>query len=133
MVERLNIATGSPFEPRFGFSRAVKVDRTVFVSGCTAIQSDGTIPAAGDCYAQAVLAFETIEKALRQAGATLKDVVRTRIFATDMDQYESIERAHRELFGDIRPASTLVEVSRLIHPDMLIEIEADAVIGSDMS
>jgi enamine deaminase RidA (YjgF/YER057c/UK114 family) len=106
----------------------VKVGNMVFVSGSTAIQPDGTVAGVGDAYAQTVAALRTIEKALQQAGASLKHVVRTRMFATNLDHTEAIGKAHAEFFRDIRPAATLVEISRLVHPDMLIEIEADAVI-----
>lgn len=128
MATRTNISSGSPFEPVFGFSRAVKVGNQVFVSGTTAIRPDGTVAGVGDPYTQMVETLRTIETALRQAGATLKDVVRTRMFATNLAHTEAIGKAHAEFFGAIRPASTLVEVARLVHPDMLIEIEADAVI-----
>ena len=128
MATRTNISSGSPFEPVFGFSRAVKVGHQVFVSGTTAIRPDGTVAGVGDPYTQTVETLRTIETALRQAGATLKDVVRTRMFATNLAHTEAIGKAHAEFFGAIRPASTLVEIARLVHPDMLIEIEADAVI-----
>ncbi len=129
MATRKNISSGSPFEPAFGFSRAVKVGNQVFVSGSTAIQPDGSVAGVGDPYAQAVQALKTIEAALQQAGASMKDVVRTRIFSTNiMDHLDALAKAHSEVFGTIRPASTAVEVSRLAHPDLLIEIEADAVI-----
>jgi enamine deaminase RidA (YjgF/YER057c/UK114 family) len=128
MAERTNISSGSPFEPTFGFSRAVKVGQMVFVSGSTAIQSDGTVAGVGDAYTQTVETLRTIAQALQRAGASLQEVVRTRIFVTNINHFEAVQRAHAECFGTIRPASTLVEVSRLVHPDMLIEIEADAVI-----
>lgn len=128
MATRTNISSGAPYEPIFGYSRAVKVGNMVFVSGSTAIQPDGSVTGVGDAYAQTIAALRTIEKALQQAGASLKHVVRTRMFATNLDRAEAIGKAHAEFFRDVRPASTLVEVSRLVHPDMLIEIEADAVI-----
>ncbi len=129
MATRQNISSGSPFEPTFGFSRAVKVGNMVFVSGSTAIQPDGTVAGVGDPYAQAVQALKTIESALQQAGASMKDVVRTRLFSTDLiDHLDALAKAHSEVFGTIRPASTGVEISRLAHPDLLIEIEVDAVI-----
>jgi enamine deaminase RidA (YjgF/YER057c/UK114 family) len=129
MATRTNISSGAPYEPIFGYSRAVKIGNQIFVSGSTAIQPDGTVAGVGDPYAQAIATFRTIEKALQQAGASMRNVVRTRMFATDISQTEAIGKAHAEFFRDIRPASTLVEVSRLVHPDMLIEIEADAVIS----
>ncbi len=125
---RTNISSGAPLESLYGYSRAVKVGHMVFVSGSTAIKPDGTVAGVGDPYAQTIHTFRTIEAALQQAGATMKEVVRTRMFATNLDHTEAIGKAHAEFFGSIRPASTLVEVSRLVHPDMLIEIEADAVI-----
>ncbi len=126
--ERQNISSGSPYEPTFGFSRAVKVGRQIFVSGCTAIQADGTIAGGGDPYAQAKAALATIETALAEAGASLADVVRTRVFVTSAEYYGAIEQAHGELFGAIRPASTFVVVSGLVRPEMLVEIEVDAVL-----
>ncbi len=131
MTDRTNISSGSPFEPIFGFSRAVRVANMIFVSGSTAIQPDGTIVGVGDPYAQTVQVFKTIEGALQQAGSSLQEVVRTRVFATNIEHFEAIGRAHAEYFGAIRPASTLVEVSRLVHPDMLVEVEADAVVLGD--
>jgi enamine deaminase RidA (YjgF/YER057c/UK114 family) len=128
MSTRTNISSGAPYEPIFGYSRAVKVGNMVFVSGSTAIQPDGTVAGVGDAYAQTVAALHTIEKALQQAGASMQQVVRTRMFATNLDHTEAIGKAHAEFFRDIRPAATLVEISRLVHPDMLIEVEADAVI-----
>jgi enamine deaminase RidA (YjgF/YER057c/UK114 family) len=128
MATRTNISSGAPYEPIFGYSRAVKVGNMVFVSGSTAIQPDGAVTGVGDVYAQTIAALRTIEKALQQAGASLKHVVRTRMFATNLDHTEAIGKAHAEFFRDIRPAATLVEISRLVHPDMLIEIEADAII-----
>ena len=129
MATRANISSGSPFEPTFGFSRAVKVGNMVFVSGSTAILPDGSVAGVGDPYAQAVQALKTIEGALEQAGASMKDVVRTRIFSTDlMGHLDALAKAHSEVFSSIRPASTGVEITRLAHPDLLIEIEADAVI-----
>ncbi len=129
MATRTNISSGTPYEPIFGYSRAVKVGNMVFVSGSTAIQPDGTVAGVGDPHAQTVAALRTIEKALQQAGASLKDVVRTRMFATNLVHTDAIGKAHAQFFSSIRPASTLVEIARLVHPDMLIEIEADAVLS----
>ena len=128
MAKRENISSGTPFEPKFGYSRAVKVGNMIFVSGSTAIQADGSVAGVGDPYVQAVETFKTIQQALQQAGARLEHVVRTRIFLTDINHYEALQKAHAELFGSIRPASTLVEVTRLALPEMLVEIEVDAVI-----
>lgn len=128
MTQRQNISSNSPLESVFGYSRAVKLGNHVFVSGTTAIQPDGSVAGGDDPYAQAVAALKTIEKALHEAGATFEDVVRTRVFVTNMDDLEAISKAHGAVFGDIRPASTGVEISRLARPEMLIEIEADAFI-----
>lgn len=128
MATRTNISSGAPYEPIFGYSRAVKVGNQIFVSGSTAIQPDGSVTGVGDMYTQAMTTLRTIEKALQQGGASMKHVVRTRMFVTDISKTEAVGKAHAEFFRDVRPASTLVEVSRLVHPDMLIEIEADAVI-----
>ena len=129
MATRTNISSGAPYEPIFGYSRAVKVGNQVFVSGSTAIKPDGSVEGVGDAYGQTVAALRTIEKALQQAGASLTHVVRTRMFATNLAHTDAIGKAHAEFFGTIRPAATLVEISRLVHPDMLIEVEADAVIS----
>jgi enamine deaminase RidA (YjgF/YER057c/UK114 family) len=126
---RQNIASNSPYEPLVGFSRAVRAGDTIYVSGTVAWGDDGTLTGGGDVYAQAKQAIANIALALAQAGASLNDVVRTRIYVTDIDLWEEGVRAHREAFGSIRPASTLVEVSRLATPEMLVEIEAVAVIG----
>ena len=126
-ADRQLVSSGAVWEPVVGYSRAVKVDGRIWVSGTTSTGSDGAIVGKGDPYAQAKQAIANIERALVSAGAGLADVVRTRIYVTDIAHWQDIGRAHGEAFADIRPASTMVEVSRLIDPDLLVEIEADAV------
>jgi enamine deaminase RidA (YjgF/YER057c/UK114 family) len=128
-MERRLISSGSPWEPVAGYSRAVRAGSFVAVAGTVAVNADGTTHAPGDAYAQAKRALEIIEQALAEAGATLAHVVRTRMFVTDISRFEEFARAHGEAFGEIRPATSMIEVRGLVGADMLIEIEADAIVG----
>ena len=131
-MERRNIAGNSPYEPIVGYSRAVKVGPFVSVAGTTATGDDGSIVGKGDMYAQAAQVLKNIGHALEQCGASFADVVRTRTFVTDISLWQEAGRAHGEVFRDVRPAATMVEVTKLISPDMLIEIEVDAVLTSEV-
>jgi len=128
-MKRENVRGNSPYEPIVGYSRAVRVGNNVHVAGTTATGADGKIVGKGDPYAQAIQCFKNVEQALHETGANFRDVVRTRMYVTDITRWEAVGRAHGQIFRDIRPVATMVEVSRLVDPDMLVEIEVDAVVG----
>ena len=130
-MQRNNFPSGAPWEPIVGYSRAVRCGSFISVSGSAAVGPDGKLVGEGDPYAQAVRCIDIIREALQAAGAGLQDVIRTRMYVTDIEQWAEISRAHQEAFGDVMPATSMVQVSRLIDPKMLVEIEADAVVSDE--
>ncbi|WP_372909696.1 RidA family protein [Salinigranum sp.] len=130
-MNRRTVTSGTEWEPRVGYSRAVRVGDRICVSGTTATDEEGAVVAVGDPYGQARRAMENVVSAVEEAGGTVGDVVRTRMYVVDIDEWEDVGRAHAAVFGDVRPATSMVEVSRLVDPDLLVEVEAEAVVGSD--